>query len=372
MKRHFCFSLVIASALLFLGLASCEDDKNTLPITGCRSNSDCGPGYICKDNKECVCVNCQDGDQDPELFDLDEEVIDSPPELPDDVIEQDNPKEQDHSLTEEEEEQIESDYTESAICDKAHLAPECKGELQLTYCRQGTTESVMMCRGDWLYLCEMRSDCTAPVCGFYPFYIKKKDCTSLGHCTVSEDPTLDDHCALTDGDLDDAPTEDDSAELDLEPEPEREYLNHSDGYPCHVAKDCLPGHYCLRDWDDVGLYCSADTNHCVDHVGLGEDDKAIMQQHGRKICHNNTHKRCSSGQWIGETECANDTCANNFFQSGQTCEDIIGCTPTERPEPYACPNFLTCEDSTKCYSTCTEDKHCLVNYKCVDSLCKAP
>lgn len=340
------------------------------PIVGsaCQTDDECRLGYLCTNNR-CAEVAQADGDE-AELDQPTEE--DTFIDTDEDATEEETPPLVDGDEGEEDvaEQADEAEAGEDPFCDENTLDPRCSFMSEI-YCRNNTVRhSVKICKGADLYLCKLIFDCSYPTCGYVTSELYQTSCTA--GCVANANPEEDDYCAEAppvDGDEDDV----EQTDTIEEEEEDDAFVNRNDGYPCQDDDGCLPNHKCLLDWDGDGRYCAPPGNEkCVFHIGIDNDEPAILYDHGDKICWGNTYKRCSSGSWYWQSDfdCPRDECISGYlFWEGQECVNFEGCQPMPREPAVACPGNYACLDDYNCRGTCVVSTECRPGYICEEGQC---
>ncbi len=369
-------------ALLFVvasGWLSCtEDGEKEEVIRECVTDEECGPGYNCR-LQECV-PNVQEGecydDEDcPSGYVCNDELVcvwdDGSVDDDDDddtVTDGDTPEDGDLDGDDEEDPaedgDLEDDEDGDAEYEEGELDPRCVSQSNFG-CRENTVfHDVFECANGDLNKCSVTWDPSYPQCGYQRRVSYWKTCQE--ECLSAEDPNDNDYCA------EDGPVEEDG---DVEPadgdtESDQEIATSRNGDPCQVNGDCASGH-CKVDWDGEGRYCSPAIDMCVDHVDEEEGESALFYQHGKIVCHETMHKRCSTGAWVMPIECAPSECTSGYlYREAQTCVTELGCQPQQLPAHEPCAGHYACFDEYNCRGTCSDDNHCAPEYSCVNGHCE--
>lgn len=124
---------------------------------------------------------------------------------------------------------------------------------------------------------------------------------------------------------------------------------------------------------------------CPPPKSFCEAEQCVVCINGQKRCKNNAVEFCADNNWTITQACdskscdvSNPRCIDVQCKDGwQRCNGNFSesCQDNEytRPAPDSCGNKLYCleygDHSIACVA-CTEDKHCLNNYKCIGNQCQ--
>lgn len=382
--------LIVAAGALLLATCGSSSSSEQSDDGTCRLDAECGVGYVCR-LQRCTCLLCAaDGDEETEApeADLDSAEAESVADEADS-----------EAAETEAEPDSESGDSESYYCDTVTPDPRCLATVNI-FCRDNRIDhDIVECKEGNLYLCHSILDCHYPICGSAMTERRLRTCRS--GCVVNDDFSQDDYCSedlassdSEDGDVDhdsdseaadgdsvsdsDTPDGDrdaESVESDSESSGE---TTHTDGSPCTAASDCLPGHYCRADIDDVHKYC-ASYGACVYHLGLPDSELPYTFYAGQYKCYGAGYRRCSSsGMWYAVTACATASCTGDGqYVPAQTCQsaalpslsDTDLCQPNPLPSATDCPGHFACSGTTGCYASCTTRVQCQLSYVCKTGVC---